>query len=448
MRSFSGLSSPFKIRYSRRQVLRLALLGMAGGLAACSKGRGPDIYTMATNPTPQSTKTPNPTPTATTSPLPSPTPTLEATSNPFPMPTAIDFYPTTPIVIDAHQDIAWNAFEYRRDPVQSAVASRKDEAGTRTERDTGLRTTGLAEYIAGRVALIFTTLFILPGQYHTQNYKTSYQTPGEAESLAQDELAYYFDLGKREGHFRVVMTKSDLAEVLSSWQDGQPAEQRQTGLVILLEGADPIVSPDDVAGWFQMGLRIISPAWETTRYAASNLDEGTFSVDGFRLLKNMETSNMILDLAHIAEKAFFDALDVYQAPVIASHSNPRKFTNNRYGLSTDMIRRLAEKGGVEGIMPINSQLQGGWTHDEPRLSLSKVAEAIDYHVQLVGDTLHVAIGSDFDGGFGLESLPAEMDTIQDMLKLVPFLSTRGYQPLDIRNIFYGNWLRILNQGLL
>ncbi len=76
-----------------------------------------------------------------------------------------------------------------------------------------------------------------------------------------------------------------------------------------------------------------------------------------------------------------------------------------------------------------------------------MVEAIDYNVQLVGDTRHVAIGSDFDGGFGVESLPAGMDTIQDLLKLIPLLSVPGDQDQDVQNIFYGNWLRILNQAL-
>ena len=101
-----------------------------------------------------------------------------------------------------------------------------------------------------------------------------------------------------------------------------------------------------------------------------------------------------------------------------------------------------------GIVPYNHFLDTNWKRGYPRLSVSRVVEAVDYVVQLVGNTKHVAIGTDFDGGFGAESIPAEWDSIADVIKIADNLSIKGYQPEDIHSILNGNWLRILRKSLL
>jgi len=76
-----------------------------------------------------------------------------------------------------------------------------------------------------------------------------------------------------------------------------------------------------------------------------------------------------------------------------------------------------------------------------------VIAQIDYVCQMAGNTCHVALGTDFDGGFGVESVPFEIDTIADLPKLAPQLAKRGYNEEDIGRIFSDNWLRILKQNL-
>ncbi len=80
----------------------------------------------------------------------------------------------------------------------------------------------------------------------------------------------------------------------------------------------------------------------------------------------------------------------------------------------------------------------------PRLPLSRVADHIDYICQRTGSSKYVALGTDFDGGFGVEMVPAEIDTIADLQKLADVLAERGYSNSDIANIFAHNWLRKLN----
>jgi membrane dipeptidase len=76
-----------------------------------------------------------------------------------------------------------------------------------------------------------------------------------------------------------------------------------------------------------------------------------------------------------------------------------------------------------------------------------VVDAIDMVCQTAGDALHAAIGTDFDGGFGAEATPAEIDTIADLQLLVPALQDRGYAEEDIGAIMHGNWLRLLRRCL-
>jgi membrane dipeptidase len=81
------------------------------------------------------------------------------------------------------------------------------------------------------------------------------------------------------------------------------------------------------------------------------------------------------------------------------------------------------------------------------VSLDLVVDHIDYICQMAGDANHVGIGTDFDGGFGLQSVPREINTIADLQKLVPLLGEKGYTDNDIRAIMGNNWLSHLKHTL-
>jgi membrane dipeptidase len=163
----------------------------------------------------------------------------------------------------------------------------------------------------------------------------------------------------------------------------------------------------------------------------------------------MADLNMILDLSHMAEEAYLQAIDHYPGLVIASHSNPRRFRPGDRNLSDKMILRLAERDGVVGIVPFNLFLASEWRMGDPKeaVSIVTVADAIDHVAQLTGSSRHVGIGSDFDGALGAESIPAEMDTVADLGLVAGVLRERGYAQGDIENVLYANWLRVLRKGL-
>lgn len=312
----------------------------------------------------------------------------------------------------------------------------------------GERTTGLPEYLAGRVGIVFATLFVLPAASAYPGYnKMTYSTPEQAEKRARQQLEYYNQLADQEPQLRIVRSVNDLEVVVSTWKT--PEITPVVGLVLLMEGADPILTPDDLGNWYQGGLRLVGPAWHGTRYSGGTGDPGPLTALGRKLLAAMAKFNMILDLSHLAEAAYLEAIDTYSGPMIASHSNPRTFLPGDRGLSDKMIRKLAARNGVVGIVLYNRYLNPNWRHGMPRdlVTLDTVVEAIDHVVQLTGDARYAALGSDFDGGFGLDAIPQGMDSIADIEKIAAALERRGYGQADVAAVMYGNWLRVLQDSL-
>ncbi len=351
------------------------------------------------------------------------------------------------IVVDAHQDIAYNALYYGRDYRKSAYETRRVEGGTSTN---GIATAGLPNALLGRIAVVFSTLFVAPeGAPGMLSTSPVYKTAREAYDLASRQLDYYHRLADETSRVRLIRTQSDLDAVLATWADGKAFEDHVQGFVVLMENADPIIEPKQFEEWYERGVRVVGPAWAGTRYCGGTGQPGALTNDGRALLEVMASFNALLDLSHMAEESFLEAVDRYEGIVIASHSNPRRFRNTDRHLSDDMIRRLAERDGVMGIVPYNRFLSDDWKPGDPRadVPLTVVADAIDYVCQVTGSAAHVGIGSDFDGGFGLASIPDGLDTVADLLSIGDLLRARGFAENDIEAILGGNMLRKLRQTL-
>lgn len=354
------------------------------------------------------------------------------------------------IVVDAHEDLAWNARSFGRDYTRSAWEIREQEAGTEIPAINGRCMLGLPEWLAGRVAVIFGTIFVMPQRHARSPLERTYRTPEEAHAEGMAQMDYYERLAETCERFVLVHTRRDLEAVLETWKEPLPEpDPRRIGIVRLMEGADPIRRPEEVAIWYERGLRILGLAWGATRYAGGTGEPGPLTDEGRRLLRAMHDLNMILDLSHMAERAFFEALERYEGPLIASHSNPRALVPGDRQLSDPMIRALAERDGVIGIVLSNRMLKKGWTRGDPRekVTVWDVVRAIDYVCQRVGDARHVGIGSDLDGGFGAEGAPAGIETVADLVKIADALREAGFSPADVEAIMGGNWLRVLRQGL-
>ena len=353
------------------------------------------------------------------------------------------------LIVDAHEDIAWNMMCYGRDYTRSASATRALEAGSAIAAHTGAAMLGRPEWLAGNVAVIFATLFVEPKRSpFASPLGPSYVTAEEAFSQAMREIDIYRRLADQDAHFWLIATQSDLDEVLASWEGER---ERKIGIALLMENADPIRKPDEVERWYEEGVRIIGPAWMASRYCGGTGEPGPLTDDGIRLLRHMQELNMALDTSHMAEQAFFQALERYAGPVIASHSNPRHYVDGDRQLSDDMIRALIQRDGVIGIVPFNSFLVPDWRRNrgdrKDAADVSVIVRAIDYVCQRAGDARHAGLGSDFDGGFGAESTPAGIDTVADLVKVAEGLRQAGFSPGDVEAVMSGNWLRVLRQSL-
>jgi membrane dipeptidase len=347
------------------------------------------------------------------------------------------------IVVDAHQDIAYNALGFGRDYRKPVLLTRASENKPMAEA----ATLALPDALLGRVAVTFSTIFVEPRAKSSLSampqMDLTYGDAKEAHRKAMQQVDYYHRLADEDKRIRLIRTAKDLDAVLETWQPERSIGQRQQGLVILMEGADPIIEPKEFEAWYERGVRIVGPAWSATRYAGGTGAPGGLTSEGRRLLDVMAGFNALLDLSHLAEQSFYEALDIYPGTIIASHSNPRRFRDTDRHLSDDMIRRLAERDGVMGVVLFNRFLSNEWTSSDGKGSvrLSVAADVIDHVCQVTGSAMHIGIGSDLDGGFGWGAVPAELDSVMDLLQIAAILQERGYSPSDVEAIMGGNMLR-------
>ncbi len=360
-------------------------------------------------------------------------------------------------IIDAHEDIAYNALSFKRDYLRSAAETRRLEADTSTPERAGNALLGWPDYQTGQVALIFGTLFLTPRRFQSGTWEAQvYQSPQEAAGLYRDQIDFYRRLcDEHPNQFGLVQTRQELAEILAPWEESSaefPNRTHKIGIFISMEGAEGIRHPEELEEFWQMGLRAVGPVWAGTRFCGGMYEPGSFTREGYELLEVMADLGYILDLSHMNEQSALQALDSYSGTVIASHANARAllkgFPGERH-LSDTAIRRLAERGGVIGVLPFNKFLLPGWSETDSRqlVTLETLAAHIDHICQVTGSAEHVAIGTDFDGGFGWPAVPLEIDTIADLPRLEPVLRQRGYSDVDVSAILHGNWRRILERSL-
>ena len=262
-------------------------------------------------------------------------------------------------------------------------------------------------------------------------------------------LAYYRAL-TQQGVLRWIKDWPSLDAHVKAWKTDEESTTQPLGFILSMEGADPILSPGQLDEWWQAGLRIIGPAhYGVSPYAHGTGTEGGLFPQGPDLLKAMQRVGMILDVTHLSDQSFDEALDIFGGPVLASHHNCRALVPGQRQLTDEQIKRLVDRGAVIGTALDNWMLHPGWVRGESSaelVSLERVVEHIDRVCQVAGNAKHAGIGSDLDGGFGKEQSPHDLDTIADLQKLPQMLQRRGYDDADVNGIMSGNWLRFFRQA--
>jgi membrane dipeptidase len=361
--------------------------------------------------------------------------------------------------VDAHEDLAWNMLTFGRDYTRPVAATRAAERGTEIPTHNGDTLIGWPEWVRGRVGVVCATLFAAPERHKEGPWDIlTYADPQQANRLYRQELEGYWRLAEEQpAKFRLIRRLSDLQQVEAAWQAFPESEPLgaapAVGLVILMEGADGVLDPTELPEWYEAGVRILGPAWSGTRYAGGTSEPGRFTREGLALLEAMAEVGMALDFSHLSEEAAQEGLDRFPGVVLASHSNARALVREAQAperhLSDEVIRGIIERQGVIGVVLYNRFLLGDWTRERGRqaVTLDRVVAQIDYICQLAGSADHVGIGTDFDGGLGLQDIPEGLDSIADLGLIGEALRSRGYQQGEVETVLGGNWLRLLRRIL-
>jgi membrane dipeptidase len=359
------------------------------------------------------------------------------------------------LVVDAHEDLAWNILTFQRDYLRPVAETRRLEIGSEAVQENGESCIGYPEWIEGKVAIVFATLFAAPRRSTLGAVKgeSSYSTTEEAYTLYKQQIdTYHHWVKQTPDKLTLVDSRAALEEVLATWADGYSG-QRKVGLVILMEGADGVRTPAEVSTWKEWGVRLIGPAWNRTQYVGGTGEPGGFTDSGLHLLQAMTEHDLILDLSHLADEAVPQAFEHFPGMIVATHANARALLPSARAperhLTDAAIKGVAERNGVVGVVLANFFLRDGYGRDSQRtdVTLDHIAAHIDHMAQLVGNTRHIGIGSDFDGGFGLSRIPTGIDSVADLQRIGGHLSQRNYSDSQIEGILGGNWLRVLRDTL-
>lgn len=351
------------------------------------------------------------------------------------------------LIFDGHLDLAMNAVFNARHQTEPVVEVRRREAGVRQGLTPAV---SLPDMRRGGVGLCAASIIVRVRPQAPIDYPDlTYRSAELAYALAQAQLAYY-RLLERQGEIAILTTGRQLDDHLARWSLPviEPAAgQPPVGLILMMEGADPIVEPAQLDEWISQGLRCLSLVHTGYGpYAAGcpEVEHDTGLTDlGRCLLECMADKPLALDLTHASPRTMEEALDRFAGRVCATHSNCRALADSVRQFTDSQLRAIVERDGVIGAVCCNGMIRRTPEGTPPReqVGFEQLAQHIDHVCQLAGDAAHAAIGSDLDGGFGVEQTPREIDTIADLGRLGGFLSDRGYGDADIDAIFCGNWLR-------
>ncbi len=351
-------------------------------------------------------------------------------------------------IFDAHLDLSMNAMEWNRDLTRPIEEVRARERGLEDKKDRGKGTVTLPEMRRGRVGICVATQiarFVAP-----DNSLPGWFSAQQAWSQTQGQLAWYRAM-EESGQMIQIRDRAGLETQIGVWE-AEPPVEAPVGYILSLEGADSILTPRHLERAWEQGLRAVGPAhYGPGRYAMGTDATGGLRPGGRELLKEMGRLGIILDVTHLCDDSLAEALEWYEGPLWASHSNCRALVPHNRQFSDKQLRLLIQRGAVLGgvldaWMLIPGWVRGTTTPESSGVALRHVVDHIDHVCQVAGNADHSGIGSDLDGAFGREQSPGDLDTIADLNKMVELFLERGYSRMDIDKIMHGNFVRFLRHS--
>lgn len=353
------------------------------------------------------------------------------------------------ITVDAHLDLSMNALEWNRDLTRPVSEINAREKGLTDKPDRGNATVSLPELRKGNIGLVVATQI---GRYVApENPLPGWHSPEQAWAQTQGQLAWYQAMVEK-GEMAQIRNLEQLESHLALWENGAENSSKPVGFILSLEGADSIVNLDYLEKAYESGLRALGPAhYGPGRYAFGTDSSEPLKEQGKALVRKMDELGIILDATHLCDLAFWDALEIYQGPVWASHNNVRALVDHNRQFSDEMIKALTDRGAVIGGAFDAWMLSPGWvrgksTPKERNVTIATVLDHLDHICQVTGNANHIGIGSDLDGAFGTEQSPADLETIADLQKIPDLLRKRGYSESDVKKVMGENWLNFLKRA--
>ena len=358
------------------------------------------------------------------------------------------------LIFDGDYPMAYGGIELNRDLTLPLKEIRDAD-----ENSDNIAFACLPEMRRGRVAAALMKFTVR--RKRENSILSGYQGTASVYGAARGQLAYYQIL-QDQGEGLILKSGKELAAHIKLWEKTSDVVSLPVGMILGMEGADPILWPEQVFEWFDAGVRVVS----LTHYGPSTYAHGTGSKGGLlgpgkELLREMARCGMILDLTHISDESFWDAIEYYQGPILASHQNCRELVPGERQFTDEQLKLVIERGGVIGASMDTWMLCPWFTIDwsatgsfnrrnhfqREEISLFHVVDHIDHVCQLAGSSDFAAIGGDTDGQGGIEGAPSQIDSIADYQLLVPILEDRGYSEDDIKKIMYKNWERFYTKHL-
>jgi membrane dipeptidase len=283
----------------------------------------------------------------------------------------------------------------------------------------------------GNIKLVFNTIFV-PTEFK----------PHKTVDVAFQQLSIYDRIYEKH--------KDNIFQIKNANNLVSLEKDSRIGFLTLMEGADPIQKPKELNDFYERGIRVIGLAWnDQNQFASGNNTDSGLTENGKELIKRMDEFEITLDLSHLNERCFWEALEICKTIPIASHSNARSLTDHPRNLKDDQLRAISERGGVIGLVLYKHFLKTAYENstcgEQIQTTLEDIFAHADYIINLCGED-HVGIGSDLDGA-GVEDFPKEIRTVADLPRIGDFFLKKGYTEERVRKIMNGNFLRVLRQNL-
>ncbi len=261
------------------------------------------------------------------------------------------------LIFDSHLDLGLNAIDWNRDLRQSVddIRAQERHLGMAGEKGRCTNTVSFPELRKAEVGIGVAT--VLARQEVPINHPMGYTTPEACYAVAMSHLAYYRAM-ERGGHMRLLRTRGELQRHVADYEQGT---LRPPGFILSMECADPVLDPENIFEWHELGLRAIGIThYGPNRYGGGTRSEVGLAVDALPLLKNIAKLGIALDLTHLSDKAFWQVVERFDGRVLASHQNARRFCNWQRQFADEQIRVVIERDGVLGIACDIIMLQEGY----------------------------------------------------------------------------------------